>query len=450
MDEIGIRTNAMDEKATACRVLSIIVDDLHSQLGMYLGEIIHTLLPLLNTSPFQDIQFACMAMMPEILAAIGDTITDVNGVSMYRQNFLFILDILLKFIVDESELDLLIPALQTFDLCMKRSVLVRDTTIPILEGSEVSQIIEVMRESLQSSFERRAIRSANVELEDWDEEEVEEFKEIENNENRANFWIAEILGECLNGHSNFALPLLHDIMLNDLVDLSDASRTAGDRVVAIHVMVKIIEHCGRNAYGYYAQFIPIFIREIHSSDSTIREEVLQGLSAAIREGKDLVCEVASKCVTEVESMLDDPVSREACYMTSNLYGIKVIGECCCYLGNYLLLLQDHFVYWIHHLPIHADEAINNSCMEIVCQLLERGEIKFIGETSQNIRSILRILGESICMTKDGVLLNRMVRLVKSIDMQYSNMELMNSLWMSLGEERAAMVKSKLEDVHLLV
>lgn len=440
----------MDEKATACRVLSIFVDDLHAHLAPYLSDIMHTLLPLLNTSPFQDIQFASLAMMPEILVAIADTVVDVNGVATYRQSFIFILDILLKFIVDETELDLLIPALQTLDFCMKRSVLVKDTTIPILEGQEVSQIIEILRDTLHNSYERRAIRSANVELADWDEEEVEEFQEIESNENKANFWIAEIIGELLNGHSSFALPLLHDIMLNDLIDLSDASRTAGDRVVAIHVMVKIIEHCGRDAYGYYSQFIPIFMREIHSSDATIREEVLQGLSAAIREGKDLVCEVASKCIKEIEVMLDDPVSRESCYRNATLYGIKVIGELCCYLGNYLLLLSDHYVYWISHLPILADESINNSCMDLVCQLLERGDIKFIGETSQNIAQILRVLCESICLTSDTTLLNRMVRLVKSIDMQYNNPELMNSLWMNLGEEKEKLVKEKLNDVHLLV
>ena len=127
----------MDEKATACRVLSVFVDDLHSYLSPYLSDIIHTLLPLLNSSPFQDIQFAALAMMPVILTTIADSITDVNGIATYRQNFLFIIDLLLRFITDETELDMLIPALQTLDLCMKRSVLANETPIPILEAVEV-------------------------------------------------------------------------------------------------------------------------------------------------------------------------------------------------------------------------------------------------------------------------------------------------------------------------
>ena len=32
-DDYDIRTDAMDEKATACRVLSVFVDDLHSYLS---------------------------------------------------------------------------------------------------------------------------------------------------------------------------------------------------------------------------------------------------------------------------------------------------------------------------------------------------------------------------------------------------------------------------------
>ena len=160
--------------------------------------------------------------------------------------------------------------------------------------------------------------------------------------------------------------------------------------------------------------------------------------------------MASKCVKEIESMLDDPVSRETCYTQSCYYAIKVIGELCCYLGNYLLLLSDHYTYWIQHLPILEDESINNSCMDIVCILLERGDIKFIGEMSQNIGRILKILCESICMTSDHNLESRMIRLVKSIDMQYNNMELMNGLWMALGEEKSSIIKEKLNDVHLLV
>ena len=440
----------MDEKATACRVLSIFVDDLHSLLAPYLYDIIQTLVPLLNSSPFQDIQIACLATMPEILVAIANTITTVEGVNLYRQNFLFLVDNLLKFVTEETELEMLVPAYQTLDFCLKRSVLVRETPISVLEANEVKHIITIMKEALHNSFENRAIRSANIEFADLDEEEVEEYKEIENDENKANFWIAEIIGELLNCHGNYALPCVDSLMLADLIELADASRTAGDRVVAIHIMVKIIEYCGKAAFGYYSQFIPIFIREIHCYDATIREEVLQGLSAAIREGKDIMCEVASKCIKEIESTIDDPVSKEACYLTSNLLGIKVIGECCCYLGNYVLLLHDHFVYWLNHLPIQNEEQINNSCMELVCELLERGEVQFIGETSQNMQRIVHVLCESIGVSSDTNLVNRMIRLVKNIEMQYCNTDLMMTVWSLLGEEKSAVIKEKLNSLQMLI
>lgn len=47
--------------------------------------------------------------MPEILIAVAETMTSPAGIDDYRQHFLFILDTLLTFLAEETELDLLIP-----------------------------------------------------------------------------------------------------------------------------------------------------------------------------------------------------------------------------------------------------------------------------------------------------------------------------------------------------
>ena len=113
----------MNEKAVACRVLSIIVVDLHSALLPYISAIMHTLLPLLNTLPFQDIQMAVLVIMPDLLISIAESIYGLVGIENYRQSFNFILDTLLTFLVDDPDLELLIPSLQTLQLCLEKSVL---------------------------------------------------------------------------------------------------------------------------------------------------------------------------------------------------------------------------------------------------------------------------------------------------------------------------------------
>ena len=440
----------MDEKSRACKVLSIFVDDLHASMLPWLPQIMQTILPLLNNSPFEDMKMASLAIMPELLVSFADSITTNAGVASYREQYLLIVDTLLAFIAEETELELLIPALQTLEICLERSaLLINGQTIGVLEGAEVARIVEVLYQTLLSSFERRVVRSAELEQEAWDEEEVEEYREIEHNENTAHFYIAQNIGCLLQTHADLTLPLLHEICLLDLMECSDESRAAGDRLVGLYVMGKIIEYCGKEAFSYYGKFIPFFLREIHAADATIREVAATALSKAVEVGKELVCEVVPRCVKEIEFTLDDPVSREACYRQSNAAGVVLLGKLCSYLGTYLIMLQDHLAFWLNHLPLTEFPEENEMCMEMLCGMLERGESALMGEGSQNIPLILRLLCTCVFEVKGVDLQKRIMQLVKTIEMQ-SHPNLMNSIWEVLGMEKSEILKQKLAEIQVLI
>lgn len=438
----------MNEKAVACRVLSIIVVDLHSALLPYISAIMHTLLPLLNTLPFQDIQMAVLVIMPDLLISIAESIYGLVGIENYRQSFNFILDTLLTFLVDDPDLELLIPSLQTLQLCLEKSVLEKEERVEVIGGAEISRIIDVMNASLKLSFERRAVRSADVEQEDWDEEEVEEFKDLENDENRANYLTSDVIGLLLRLYPRFALPLVHEIMLSDLMQLADESRTNGDKLVAIHVMEEIVSNCGKDAFQYYTTFVPIFLREIHSPDADLRYDVLRGLQSTVEVGKDLVCEIAPRCVKEIELVLDDPVSQDAMYEKSNALGVVVLGRVCVALGNYLIMLGEHFSFWLNHLACVKEKEMVEACVDMACSLLQRGEVAFVGDANQNILPILQYLCNSLGVVNDELGL-RVVQMLKSIQSQ-SDPSLFTMLWNSLGNEKASFVKQRLDAVANMV
>lgn len=437
-----IRTNAMEEKAIACRTLVLLLNTLHGGLQAYLSAISQTLPPLC-TSSFDDIQMSALACMPDLLIAISETLQEPTAVDTYRHTFLYLVDILLSFIADEPDIELLFPALQTLYYCILKSVLHRGRPIPIMQGAEVARIVEVLHDALKVSFERRAIRSADVEREDWDEEEVEEYKEIEENENQAHYWIASILGELLNGHSEFALPLIHEILLSDMMDCCDPSRTAGDRLLALLVMEKIVEYCGKEAYIYYPQFIPIFRREIHASNPTIREVAAQGLGMAAEFGGDLLWEVAEQCVKELEDTLDDPVSRESCYSDANGLDVIAIGKLCLYCEKSIGSVDRHFLFWLNHLPLSDGEQME-ACVLILCRLLDKGDEMLLGKEQQNLSKILEVLCQAVgCVGNAGVE-QQALHMIKSIQM-HSSPDLFNALWNVLGE-RAGLVQQKLQSI----
>ena len=327
-------------------------------------------------------------------------------------------------------------------------MLEKEERVEVIGGAEISRIIDVMNASLKLSFERRAVRSADVEQEDWDEEEVEEFKDLENDENRANYLISDVIGLLLRLYPRFALPLVHEIMLSDLMQLADESRTNGDKLVAIHVMEEIVSNCGKDAFQYYTTFVPIFLREIHSPDADLRYDVLRGLQSTVEVGKDLVCEIAPRCVKEIELVLDDPVSQDAMYEKSNALGVVVLGRVCVALGNYLIMLGEHFSFWLNHLACVKEKEMVEACVDMACSLLQRGEVAFVGDANQNILPILQYLCNSLGVVNDELGL-RVVQMLKSIQSQ-SDPSLFTMLWNSLGNEKASFVKQRLDAVANMV
>lgn len=446
---MDIRTNAVEEKARACRVLSMLVYDLHAAMLPWLPQIMQTILPILNTYSFEDMQYSALSIMPELLVAFADSITTNEGIASYREQFLTIINTLLVFIMD-AELKDFLPALQTLDICLEKSALhINGQIIEILDASEVSHIIEVLYKTLLSSFERRAVRSAEMEESDWDEEGVEEYHEIEHQENEAHLHIAKNIGTLLQNHAAITLPALQEICLDTFLECSDQYRTGGDRLVGLYVMAKIIEFCGKDAFPFYGKFIPFFLRELHASDAVIRQVVAIALSKAVEVGKELVCEIVPRCVKEVESTLEDPVSRESCYKQSNAAGVVLLGKLCFHLGTYLIMLPDHLKFWLNSLPLKDFQEENEICIALLCGMLERGEQAMMGEGSQNIPLILRILSTCMFEVREIELQNRMLKLIKTIEMQ-SSPDLMNAIWEMLGMEKSELLKQKLAGIQLLM
>ena len=198
-----------------------------------------------------------------------------------------------------------------------------------------------------------------------------------------------------------------------------------------------------DAYLYYPQFIPIFRREIHASNPTIREVAAQGLGMAAEFGGDLLWEVAEQCVKELEDTLDDPVSRESCYSDANGLDVIAIGKLCLYCEKSIGSVDRHFLFWLNHLPLSDGEQME-ACVLILCRLLDKGDEMLLGKEQQNLSKILEVLCQAVgCVGNAGVE-QQALHMIKSIQM-HSSPDLFNALWNVLGE-RAGLVQQKLQSI----
>ena len=116
--------------------------------------------------------------------------------------------------------------------------------------------------------------------------------------------------------------------------------------------------------------------------------------------------------------------------------VCVLGRVCLVLGNYLIMLGDHFTYWLNHLQCVKEPEMIEKCIDMICTLLERGEVAFVGEASQNILKILQYLCDSVGIVGDELSV-RVVHMLKSIQSQ---------LWNAIGAEKAGFIKQRLDAI----
>ena len=147
---------------------------------------------------------------------------------------------------------------------------------------------------------------------------------------------------------------------------------------------------------------------------------------------------------EIEFTLDDPVSQDPMYATANAVAVCVLGRVCLVLGNYLIMLGDHFAYWLNHLQCVKEPEMIEKCIDMICTLLERGEVAFVGEASQNILKILQYLCDSVGIVGDKLSV-RVVHMLKSIQSQ-SDPSLFNALWNAIGAKKAGFIKQRLDAI----
>ena len=126
----------------------------------------------------------------------------------------------------------------------------------------------------------------------------------------------------------------------------------------------------------------------------------------------------------------------------------VLGRVCVALGNYLIMLGEHFSFWLNHLACVKEKEMVEACVDMACSLLQRGEVAFVGDANQNILPILQYLCNSLGVVNDELGL-RVVQMLKSIQSQ-SDPSLFTMLWNSLGNEKASFVKQRLDAVANMV
>jgi hypothetical protein len=413
-----IRTSALEDKATACRMLKCLVADLKEGCVRYLEPIASLMAPLATESIHDDIRTSGLAVMPDLVQSIARATPCVIGEGgvvaprpPVQQLVHYALGILVNAVKSETEIEVQCAGLQAIQMTLENA-----NQVPEQQGSAagggvvgcdamlpqetLEEVATTMIATMQASFQRRAIRRASATCEeDYDEEEAAKLMCEEKDELDLQFQIAEVIGCLVKLHQGQFMPVFRRVILPKVTEMSHEHCLASDRKVAVFILDDLLEHaCILSVKeGLFDSIMPVLLKCCESGDPPLLQASYYGLgmgakfsgsggmaaaaaAAGAAKGAEAAADAAAAaaafvpyiapCVAALQQAVaaKDQAPEEMLTCIDN--AISALG----------LVYQHHgqaadaatwLPQWLQLLPLQVDLEESKVVMERVCEMVEQ-------------------------------------------------------------------------------
>ena len=285
---IAVRTAAVEEQASACELLYLIVEKMQEDYFPYVEQTVKAMIPLLK-SPQEDIRSHTVVVMPELIKCVAISCSKrlIDHQSLVQINS-FVLGNLIEFVQTENIIELVMTGLQgirqmilfastKWDIVnpeinkksskkLDKAILTPDKSNPLLTVEQMNAISDCLQIVLRDSIQRRAILRAETQVNgDRDEDDIDDEKELLTTSLELCYNIGELMGALLRTHSyeytKVFLSHWHEMIMN----MVHVQCIKEDRQFACFVISDVIEFGFHMADDkqiveqYFASVIPALV-----------------------------------------------------------------------------------------------------------------------------------------------------------------------------------------------
>ena len=243
---VRIRTSLLEDKATACRMLQLLVSDLKEGCAAHIEQILGVMGPLVTGSIHDDIRQSAIAVMPSLVLSASRGASESQGGAV-NQLLEFVLGKLLEVLAVESEVELIQTAVQAIKMSIENAQSGSIDAPPLTLAPELQKrLIEGLWAVVQAGLQRRALRAA-IQQQDADEfdEEEQEKHAMEDQENYdLHFNVSDCVGTLLKANIRAFIPTFQGVLLPRLTEMLHPQRVPMDRNLAVWIFDDLLEHGG--------------------------------------------------------------------------------------------------------------------------------------------------------------------------------------------------------------
>ena len=378
-----VRTSAVEEQASACQLLYLLVERLQEHIFPYAEQTIRSIAPLLS-SPHEDVRSYCVSLIPELVRVTAKaTCRDSSSTTLVSVSS-FLLGQLIQYLEKESVVDLILTGLECLKLTLTYSAtqwiyyptndeppqLNPTTSLRILSREQISGISEAMKIVLRDAIQRRAVSRA-------ENQQIHDVEGLDEDDIMAQGMLGGENMELFYSISN-TIEVLFNIFGKDFYAtyleqwhtmVSEMARPycmKEDRVFAYCVLSDVIKNgLDDSTKSYLTEMLPLLIQGLDGDDSSPRLTASYALGLAVQRYPAEFVPFAHSALSGLGASIamkeDEENVRGEC--TDN--SVAAVGYIIDNVSKYNVQLNYDFLWneWLNYLPLQHDVNEGHNVLE---------------------------------------------------------------------------------------
>ncbi|KAI5648154.1 hypothetical protein M9H77_34159 [Catharanthus roseus] len=387
--KIVLQSDKVNSKASACNVFCWLAAELEEHLHMWMHEIEHALVPLVNSELHEEVRTAAISAMPLVLQAAVSATTKrlpmdgFNGPpveGLAKSITTALLDALWK----EPKTETLAKLLEALTACMQVAGF-------YLKTSQVKDFLDGMNEFLTTFAHEKSAKENRI-SEGIDLRE----KELLEEENKQEEEVYKKIGDCLvtfvKTHEISLLPF--DEIQQFINRLWEPENRNEERNIGVCIFHVVAKRCQANSIRYeWDKCLPFLLKGFSHEDPEVQKAVARGLAICAEFGQPDFNQYLEDAIAKLTAIIHHPkalLPRKVMVHEAAIFALARI----CFFQFREIKTPEVFSLLLKHLPIKNDPDAAKIVHDQLCQMLGMAENNnIVGPDCANIPRIVEIFAE---------------------------------------------------------
>mmetsp|Transcript_481 Transcript_481/g.866 ORF Transcript_481/g.866 Transcript_481/m.866 type:complete len:1101 (-) Transcript_481:101-3403(-) len=419
---IGIKTSALEDKATAVGMIACFVSELGPGFMPYVEQTAQLMVPLLKFFYHDECRSSAASCCPDLVKCVAAHGESANA--QVQQLLAFMFPTLLDAISGEPDVEVLVVMVEAVGDVIDAA----GFGVVAQMGELLPRTSAVMAEVLQDRLERKEERAVQAQEDGWDEEEKEEAEMEGAKDDELLDRVGDTIESVLRAAGALFLPAFESSdekkgiapLVQTFAMMLSPDRPSNERRVALCVFCDVIENGGPAGLAYTERVLPAMLMYATDDDPDVRQAAAYGIGVCAQFSGDAFVRAGGEGgLAPLAAVISHPTARAEENELSSDNAIAALVKMLEFQPNSISDPTAVSQAVLGYMPIKGDVTEAKVAHAGLIRMVERGDQTILGgSTLNNLTNLLRIFAELLgteLLTPEYA--SRLVAVLKSLNSQ---------------------------------